>query len=216
MGLGLATRAITWLQQLDGRMVWRMDDPEVLRRKQVYLTFDDGPLPVLTPWVLDTLKELGVKATFFCIGKNVQDNPDIFQRLKAEGHAIGNHTWDHPNGWKTSAFSYYRTALKCQPFTGTDMFRPPYGRMTNRQINALRRRFRLMMWDVLAGDFDQSLSGDACVQGVLRRTRPGSILVFHDNMISERNMRYAMPIVVRELLKKGYSFNTLPNKPLKN
>lgn len=216
MGFGLLSKTIAWLQQLDGRMLWRVDPDPITGNgaKDVYLTFDDGPLPELTPFVLDTLKGFGVKATFFCIGQNIANNPAIFERVKAEGHAIGNHTWDHPSGWRTSPKQYYRTVLKCQPYTQTDLFRPPYGRFTNRQINALQKRFKLVMWDVLAGDFDHSLSGDDCVKGVLERTRPGSILVFHDNLISETNMRYAMPRVVEQLLVSGYRFVTLPTRPM--
>lgn len=208
MGFRLISKTISWLQQLDGRMLWRVDTPA----KEVFLTFDDGPIPEVTPWVLDTLARLGVKATFFCIGQNVANNPEIFQRLRTEGHAVGNHTWDHPSGWRTPAPGYLRTVLKCQRYTGTDIFRPPYGRITNRQINALRKRFQVVMWDVLAGDFEDGLSGEDCVAVVMRRVRPGSIIVFHDNLISQERMRHAMPIVVEKLLREGYHFSILPHK----
>jgi peptidoglycan/xylan/chitin deacetylase (PgdA/CDA1 family) len=213
MPFRVVSKTISWLQQLDGRMLWRVDpqpDKGPVGRT-VYLTFDDGPIPEVTPWVLDTLKGLGVKATFFCIGQNVVNNPAIFDRLKAEGHAVGNHTWDHPSGWRTSARAYYRTVLKCQAVTSTDMFRPPYGRITNRQINALRKRFQVVMWDVLAGDFEDGMTGADCVDVVMRRTRPGSIIVFHDNLISQERMRHALPVVVRRLLDAGYRFETLPH-----
>ncbi len=215
MGLRLVSKTISWLQQLDGRMQWRMVPAGSARdgEKVVYLTFDDGPIPEVTPWVLDTLKKFDAKATFFCIGQNIANNPGIFDRLKAEGHAVGNHTWDHPSGWRTSARQYYRTVLRCQQITGTDLFRPPYGRITNRQINALRKRFKLMMWDVLAGDFEDGMTGDGCVRVVMQRTRPGSIIVMHDNLISEERMRHALPLVLDGLLKKGYRFATLPTRP---
>ncbi len=214
MGLRLVSKTISWLQQLDGRMLWRVESdlPGPARDKDVYLTFDDGPIPEVTPWVLDTLKRLDVKATFFCIGQNVANNPVIFDRLKAEGHAVGNHTWDHPSGWRTSARGYFRTVLKCQGLTRTDMFRPPYGRITNRQINVLRKHFQLVMWDVLAGDFEDGLTGEDCVSVVMRKVRPGSIIVFHDNLISQKRMRYSMPIVVERLLERGYRFATLPHR----
>ena len=213
MRFRVVSKTISWLQQLDGRMLWRVDPPPGRGPvgRSVYLTFDDGPIPEVTPWVLDTLKELGVKATFFCIGQNVVNNPAIFERLKAEGHAVGNHTWDHPSGWRTSARSYYSTVLTCQAVTATDMFRPPYGRITNRQINALRKRFQVVMWDVLAGDFEDGMTGEDCVDVVMRRTRPGSIIVFHDNLISQERMRHALPIVVRRLLADGYRFELLPH-----
>ena len=214
MGLMIVSKTISWLQQLDGRMLWRMDDPAPAPDgpKNVYLTFDDGPIPEVTPWVLDTLAARGVKATFFCIGQNVANNPELFARLKAEGHAVGNHTWDHPNGWRTPARRYYRTVLECQRYTGTDIFRPPYGRITNRQVNALRNRFQVVMWDVLSGDFDDNITGEECVRGVMRRTRPGSIIVFHDNLISEQRMRHALPIVVDKLLEQGFTFATVPHR----
>ncbi len=214
MPFRFVSKTISWLQQLDGRLVWRIDPPAGEQRtlKDVYLTFDDGPIPEVTPWVLDTLSSLGVKATFFCIGQNVANNQAIFERLKAEGHAVGNHTWDHPSGWRTSARAYYRTVLMCQTMTGTDMFRPPYGRITNRQINALRKRFQVVMWDVLAGDFEDGLTGADCVDMVMRKVRPGSIIVFHDNLISQERMRHALPIVVQRLLAQGYQFCTMPNK----
>ena len=213
MPFRVVSKTISWLQQLDGRMLWRMDPPDGAKGtdRTVYLTFDDGPIPEVTPWVLDTLKELGVKATFFCIGQNVVNNPAIFERLKVEGHAVGNHTWDHPSGWRTSARAYYRTVLKCQAVTSTNMFRPPYGRITNRQIIALRKRFQLVMWDVLAGDYEDGMTGEECVKVVLKHTRPGSIIVFHDNLISQVRMRHALPVVIRELLADGYRFATLPH-----
>lgn len=214
MPFRVVSKTISWLQQLDGRMLWRVDQPHGARQtdRTVYLTFDDGPIPEVTPWVLDTLKELGVKATFFCIGQNVVNNPAIFERLQAEGHAVGNHTWDHPSGWRTSARAYYRTVLKCQEVTSTDIFRPPYGRITNRQINALRRRFQVVMWDVLAGDYEDGMTGEDCVNVVMKHTRPGSIIVFHDNLISQDRMRHALPLVVRRLMAEGYSFAPLPHR----
>lgn len=210
MGLRIISKSMSWLQQLDGRMVWNVPGAEGAR--PVYLTFDDGPIPEVTPWVLDTLRSLGVKATFFCIGQNVANNPAIFERIKNEGHAVGNHTWDHPSGWRSPARAYYRSILECQKLTRTDMFRPPYGRITNRQINALRKRFQVVMWDALAGDFEDGLSGPDCVKVVMRRVKPGSIIVFHDNLISQERMRHALPVVVERLLKNGYEFKTLPHK----
>ena len=217
MGLRVISKTMSWLQQLDGRMLWNVESTANGQagdgtKKYVYLTFDDGPIPEVTPWVLDTLKQLSVNATFFCIGQNVANNPAIFERLKAEGHAVGNHTWDHPSGWRTSARSYYRSILKCQRLTRTDMFRPPYGRITNRQINALRKRFQLVMWDALAGDFEDGLTGAECVDVVMRRVKSGSIIVFHDNLISQERMRHALPIVVDRLLKNGFTFATLPHR----
>lgn len=214
MGLRIVSKTIAWLQQLDSRMLWLGPTGTAANDRKVYLTFDDGPIPEVTPWVLDTLKKYGIKASFFCIGQNIEKNPELFQRMRDEGHAIGNHTWDHPSGWKTSARAYYRTVLRCQQLTRTDMFRPPYGRITNRQINALRKRYQLIMWDVLSGDFEQHMSGEEVARVVLGSSKPGSIIVFHDNLLSQERMRYAMPHVVEQLLKQGYEFALLPYKPV--
>lgn len=203
------TDAISRFLRLDGRVLWRMavaDGP-----KEVYLTFDDGPVPEVTPWVLDSLKDLGVKATFFCIGKNIAAHADLFERLKAEGHVVGNHTWDHPSGWKTTPRSYYRNVLACQQLTGTHLFRPPYGRITNRQLAALGKRFKVVMWDVLAYDFEDRHTDKSRIAEVLRQVRPGSIIVFHDSVKCAERMRASMPIVVERLLADGYRFAVLPS-----
>ncbi len=202
------TDAVNGLLRLDGRMLWRVVDPE--GGKTVHLTFDDGPVPEVTPWVLDTLAGLGVKATFFCIGKNIAAHPELLARMKDEGHGIGNHTWDHPSGWKTGARAYYRSVLACQRSTGTELFRPPYGRVSNRQLTALRKRFTVVMWDVLAYDFNDRFTDDGRVAEMLRRTRAGSILVFHDSVKCGERMRRAMPSVVKGLLAQGYRFDVLP------
>jgi len=204
------TDAVGRLLRLDGRFLWRVD--KVNYAKEVYLTFDDGPVPEVTPWVLDTLQQFGVRATFFCIGKNIAAHPRLLARLKAAGNGIGNHTWDHPSGWRTSPRSYYRNVLNCQTLTGTDLFRPPYGRITNRQLAALRKRFHVVMWDVLAYDFEDRYTDKSRIAAVLRQVRPGSIIVFHDSLKCADRMRAAMPVVVERLLADGYSFAVLPSR----
>ena len=206
MRLRVVSRLLPLIQQLDRRMLWRVNTTE----KVLYITFDDGPIPELTPWVLDTLKADNAKATFFCLGRNVQAHPELFERLKAEGHAVGNHTWDHPSGWRSDRGAYYRSVLRCQEVTRTDLFRPPYGRATNGQINALRKRFKLVMWDVLAGDFEERMTGEDCFELVRAKARPGSIIVFHDNFLSEVRMRHALPRVLKYFSEKGYRFEALP------
>jgi peptidoglycan/xylan/chitin deacetylase (PgdA/CDA1 family) len=178
--------------------------------KVLYLTFDDGPIPEVTPWVLDTLKEYQAKATFFCIGRNIERNPDVFQRLLAEGHRVGNHTFDHPSGWETGLFEYLRNTLHCQQFTRTGLFRPPYGRITLSQARALARRFQLVFWDVLSEDFDANLSAHKCLRNVLAKARPGSIIVFHDSLLAEDRVRYALPRTLEHFAHKGYRFESLP------
>ncbi len=191
-------------------MLWSVDT----REKVLYVTFDDGPIPELTPWVLDVLQEHGAKATFFCMGRNVEAHPELFQRLLDEGHSVGNHTWDHPSGWRSGRVDYLRSVLRCQRYTRTNLFRPPYGRATNGQINALRKRFTLVMWDVLAGDYEERMTGDDCFAVVRDKSRPGSIIVFHDNLLSESRMKHALPLVLKHFIAQGYRFDPLPMRTM--
>lgn len=177
--------------------------------KELYLTFDDGPIPGVTPWVLDTLASFHAKATFFCIGRNAAENPAILQRIRTEGHVVGNHTWDHPRGRRTGTFSYLRNVLRCQSVTGSRLFRPPYGSITRRQAAALRTRFDLVLWDVLSGDFDTRLDGETCLRNAISNVKPGSIIVFHDSLKAEERLRYALPRTLEHLGKQGYRFKAL-------
>lgn len=175
-------------------------------RERVFITFDDGPIPGVTPWVLDTLQAYGAKATFFCIGRNAKANPDILERITAEGHGVGNHTWDHMRGWGTRAFTYARQALRTDavlPKDGPRLFRPPYGRITPRQARMLATRYHIVMWDVLSADFDPGRTGEACTRTVIRNTRPGSIIVFHDSLKAEPRLRHALPLVLDHLKRTG-------------
>lgn len=177
--------------------------------KTVYLTFDDGPIPEVTPWVLDRLAEHDAKATFFCIGRNVERHPAIFDRIKTEGHSIGNHTYEHMNGWNSSLFGYSKSVLRCHALTESDLFRPPYGRITIEQANVLGRRFQIVMWDILSADFDQRTTGEECYANVIGNFRPGSIIVFHDSMKAWDRLRVALPRVLQELRSRGYAMKSL-------
>lgn len=211
MGLGLVSATIEGLRRLDRRLTWRMDTTA----REVYLTFDDGPMPGLTEFALDTLARYGAKATFFCIGGNIAAHPVLFQRVVDAGHAIGNHTHGHENGWRTPKDDYLRSVAACQSLTRTDLFRPPYGRITNGQIKGVRAAgLQVVMWDVLSGDFEQKDTGERVAASVLRRVRPGSIVVFHDNAISEARMRVALPIVLDALYQQGYRSVALPSRTL--
>lgn len=201
-------RATGWLLRLDQRMVWRM--PQAEPGANIYLTFDDGPTPGTTSWVLDTLSAHGIKATFFCVGRNILNEPALFQRIRAEGHAIGNHTWEHADGWGTPSWAYYRSLLKCRELTGSRLFRPPYGRITNRQLHTVSRHFQVIMWDVLAYDFDDRWTTGQRTERVVDQVRPGSILVFHDSVKCDERMRASLPTIVERLLDKGYTFRPLP------
>jgi peptidoglycan/xylan/chitin deacetylase (PgdA/CDA1 family) len=182
--------------------------------RTVHLTFDDGPIPEVTPWVLDQLAQHGAQATFFCVGRNAAAHPDILQRIRSAGHAVGNHTWDHVNGWRTPHVSYLRSVMRCQQITGSALFRPPYGRISRRQYAALRGRFRVVMWDVLSADFDTRLGSAQCVRNVLDHVRPGSIIVFHDSLKAWPRLRKALPEVLAGLRAAGYAMHALPDHPI--
>lgn len=170
---------------------------------EVHLTFDDGPEPRITPWVLDQLKEHGMHGTFFCVGRNAAAHPALVERITTEGHTLGNHTWDHLRGWGCPDRRYLRNVLQCDTLLHTPLFRPPYGRITRSQAASLRKRFSLVMWDVLSADFDPSLHGDQCAANVLDHVRPGSIVVFHDSVKAEERLRLALPKVLHELARRG-------------
>ncbi len=180
--------------------------------KVIYLTFDDGPIPDVTDFVLKTLKDQQVKATFFCIGDNIRKHPSIFQRLLDEGHQVGNHTYNHLKGWKTDDATYLENFEQCQTLTGTNLFRPPYGRIRKSQIKDIRSRYpemKIIMWDVLSGDFDLNLSPESCYHNVDKHVENGSIIVFHDSLKAFERMQYALPRVIANLKAKGYQFATL-------
>jgi len=189
-------------------LVWNKSRHE----KVVYLTFDDGPIPVVTDFVLNTLKHFNCKATFFCIGDNINKHPEILDRLKTDGHALGNHTFNHLKGWKTADDTYIQNFNQCQQLTETNLFRPPYGRIKNSQIKRIKLihpELNIIMWDVLSGDFDSNLSPEKCYQNVIRNTENGSIIVFHDSLKAFDRLKFALPAALEFLIKKGYQFHTL-------
>lgn len=192
------------------RLLWKVNTAE----KVIYLTFDDGPIPGLTEWVLDELKREGAKATFFCVGENVERNPSIFKRVLAEGHAVGNHTQHHINGKKTPMEEYLADALACdealkKQSATTGFFRPPYGRLTNPQRKQLLQQKRIVMWDVLTQDYDQSLSPEHILKKSISATTRGSIVVFHDNNKAERNLKAVLPKYLDHFAGQGYRFESL-------
>lgn len=181
-------------------------------QKVIYLTFDDGPIPDVTAFVLKTLKTFDAKATFFCIGDNIVKHPDIFEGIKREGHQIGNHTFNHLKGWTTDDQQYLDNFRQCQELTGTNLFRPPYGRIKKSQasgIRALMPDMQLIMWDVLSGDFDLTLSPQKCYKNVIRYTRNGSIIVFHDSLKAFDRLEYALPRCLQYFKENGYQFAVL-------
>ena len=175
----------------------------------MYLTFDDGPIPEITPWVLETLKKFNAKATFFCVGDNVNKNPTVFQQVLADGHAIGNHTFSHINGWNSDNIPYFHDVRHCAKLVKSTLFRPPYGRLTPKQTQFLTRHYDIVMWDVLSGDFDQNISKEDCLRNVISAAKRGSIIVFHDSLKAAERMMYALPRVLEYFAAKGYRFEHL-------
>lgn len=194
-----------WVRWIFPRYIWRMPT----REKVLYLTFDDGPHPEITAYVLDQLKQYGASATFFCIGKNVLAHPATYQRILAEGHAVGNHTHNHLNGLHTANNVYLANIREAAGYIETSLFRPPYGRIRHSQAKQVaaamqKPQAKVIMWDVLSADFDQGISPEQCLQHVVRNARPGSVVVFHDSEKAFKNMAYALPRVLSFFVEKGY------------
>jgi len=193
-------------------LTWRIP----VEYPELYLTFDDGPVPGATEFALEELRKYQAKATFFCIGDNIRKHPEVFKKVVEQGHAVGNHTFNHLNGWKTSTMDYVSNIQQCQEIISTGnvalqgfpLFRPPYGRITRRQIKQLAD-YRIIMWDVLSVDYDQRLSPERCLQNTIRATRPGSIIVFHDSGKAARNMMFALPRFLEHFSERGFTFNAL-------
>ncbi len=194
-----------WLRWLNPNLIWHKSREE----KRIFLTFDDGPIPVVTPFVLETLKSFNARATFFCIGDNVRKYPDLFKRVVNEGHRIGNHTFNHLNGWKTADTIYLENVKKCANLVNSNLFRPPYGRGKRSQYSILNTQYSIIMWDVLSGDFDEDLKPERCLENVLKHTENGSIVVFHDSLKAFPRVEYALPRALEVWKAKGYSFETL-------
>jgi peptidoglycan/xylan/chitin deacetylase (PgdA/CDA1 family) len=202
-----------WLKSLYPRCVWDLPAKE----KILYLTFDDGPHPTATPYVLDQLQQYNAKATFFCIGKNVAEHGDIYRRVLEEGHRVGNHTFNHYNGWKVRDELYLQNILQAGKYIDSNLFRPPYGRITRFQVKLLTgiknspssAYFRIIMWDVLSGDFDNTISVAQCARNVIKNVRPGSVVVFHDSEKAFPRMKEALPRVLEYFSKKDYRFDAI-------
>ena len=193
------------LKPLYKDLVWDME----VKAKEMFLSFDDGPHPSITPKVLDLLKQFDAKATFFCIGGNVKKHPEIYKRILNEGHSVGNHTYNHMNGWKFSDYSYYRNIIECAELVNTNLFRPPYGRIKSKQVKGLKSRFKIIMWDVLSADYDKKVTPEKCFQNVKENAKSGSIVVFHDSLKAEKNMLYTLPKVLDHFSKEGYLFKNI-------
>lgn len=185
--------------------IWRMDS----NQKAIYLTFDDGPNPDITPQVLDILDEFGVKANFFCVGENVEKHRDVFEETKRRGHKVGNHTFNHLKGFETSVETCVANVEKANELTKSKLFRPPHGRITLRQVNALKKDYKIIMWDFITYDFDVRVSPETILNEVKKRSRNGSIVVFHDSTKAAKNMLAVLPKAIQFWQDEGYELKLI-------
>jgi peptidoglycan-N-acetylglucosamine deacetylase len=214
------------IKSVFSNLTWDFKNSE----KKIYLTFDDGPTPKITEWVLNILNENNIKATFFCIGANINKHPDIFKKIVLDGHAVGNHTYNHVNGWQTRMEEYIKNTELCQESIiknkliydwkskiddgkkkkESTIFRPPYGKIKRNQAKLLRQLgYKIIMWDVLSADFDQNISVEKCLENATKKVTSGSIIVFHDSLKAYKNLEYALPKAIEILKNKGFSFDVI-------
>ena len=199
-------------------LLYRMLFPECLwrihkKRKCVYLTFDDGPIPEVTPWVLDTLDRYGVKATFFMVGENAQRHPELLAEVLRRGHSVGNHTMNHMQGSKVTKATYMDNVEQDNALLHTNLFRPPHGLMRFGQAKMVKSDYTVVMYDVVTRDYARNIDGEGVLANVKRYTRKGSIIVFHDSLKAEKNMKYALPRAIEWLQQNGYEFDKIPMHP---
>jgi len=194
-----------FIQNLFPNFTWRIPTNE----KVLYLTFDDGPIPEVTPWVLEQLDQYGAKATFFCVGDNIRKHEEVFHQVVDAGHSVGNHTFNHLNGWLTDNIPFFHNVRHCANQVNTVLFRPPYGRLKSKQSQFLMRHYRIVMWDVLSGDFDPKISAEQCLSNVVNNAGPGSIVVFHDSLKAKDKLQQVLPQVLEHFSKLGYRFDKL-------
>jgi len=192
------------VQSVMGGLIWK-----IARSKKVYLTFDDGPVPEATPWVLDLLGSKNIKATFFCVGENVKKYPEIYQRILDEGHSVGNHTFNHLNSWKTDNESYAQNIEKAADVIDSNLFRPPYGKLKPGLVNGLKKKYDVIMWDVLSGDFDTSITPQDCLKNVKENAEEGSIIVFHDSIKAIDTLKFVLPKVISFFEEKGIQMDKI-------
>lgn len=195
-----------WLRLLYPKALWRRNPTE----RVVYLTFDDGPIPEVTPRVLEILRNYGVKATFFMVGDNVRKYPEVFEMVKSDGHRLGNHTFNHLGGIKHSTKDYVLNIHKANAYIHSDLFRPPHGWLRHRQYYFLKRHYKLVMWDLVTRDYSKRLNADDVFENVRRYARPGSIITFHDSLRSVPKLWSALPRSIEWLLAEGYEFRVIP------
>ncbi|MFI5171003.1 MAG: polysaccharide deacetylase family protein [Chitinophagales bacterium] len=193
-----------YLKSVYPSLIW-----EIKKENTLYLTFDDGPIPYVTEEILNILKDYNAGATFFCIGENVQLHRNIFNRIVDEGHQTGNHTYHHYNGWKTENKIYVDDVMQCELEVPGNLFRPPYGRISYQQIQELKKNFRIVMWDVLSGDFDTAIDAEKCQKNVVDNAVSGSIVVFHDSLKAKDRVLKSLPVVLEHFSERGFKFDPI-------
>lgn len=207
----LLVKTPSFVRHLSPNRLWSFPKDD----NSVYLTFDDGPVPEVTPWVLDTLAEFNARATFFCIGNNVNKHPELFSRIISEGHTVGNHTFNHLNGWKTDTATYISdcnatseimaTLLSEEHSSAKRLFRPPYGKISNTQARKIQEMgYKVVMWDVLSFDWDRTITSEKCLDNVSKNTETGSIVVFHDSLKAEKHLRFVLPEFLKLISERGW------------
>ncbi len=200
-------RPTWWMRAYYPKLTWLLPN----NNKQVFLTFDDGPTAEITDWVLKQLEQHDAKATFFLIGKNIEENPELFRRLQASEHSLGNHTYNHLNGWKNSTADYLSNFKKYEEVNQSSLFRPPYGKIKKAQARVIEKTHRIVMWDIISYDFDHQTTPEQCLGYVKKHVRSGSIIVFHDSKKAWPNLREALPKTLEYLKKEGYRLEAIPN-----
>jgi len=186
--------------------IWRFKEAG----QTVYLTFDDGPIPEVTPWVLDLLDKEAIKATFFCVGENVQKYPDVYRQIVERGHSVGNHTFNHLQGYKQVDKNYFTNIEKAGSYINSNLFRPPHGLLKVSQYNYLKKKYRMIMWDLITCDYDCRFNHEEVLKHVTDFVRPGSIITFHDSEKAKNNMMKALPPAIKWIKEQGYRFEAIP------
>jgi len=200
-----------FLTSLFKEAVWRFDENEAV----VYLTFDDGPVPEITPWVLQVLERENIKATFFCVGENVMKYPDIYKQLLASGHSVGNHTYNHWQGIRKKDQDFFENIEKATDFINSDLFRPPHGWMKRSQYKQLIKNFRIIMWDVISCDYNHQISPEKVISNVCNYVRAGSVITFHDSVKARKNLTNSLVPAINRIKSLGYRFEPIPFNTIK-
>ena len=191
--------------------VWKIPDTE----KNIYITFDDGPHKEITTQVLDILNEYNAKATFFVLGKNAEKYPELIKQIRLSGHSIGSHAFSHINGWKQQTDNYLKDVEKSDQILNTPLFRPPFGKLKKMQANQLKKKYQLIYWTLMPGDFDEKVSGQQCLLRAIKNTKEGTIIVFHENEKAQENILYTLPLFLKHFSEKGFVFKSIKSEMLK-